>query len=234
MAPEAYTKATLVEAFSWLQSQDDSIKQLVTNADVLAALYLKVKRHGPEVLKRLCQENIRTQVQSVSQLVQSFNATRPQSPVESKRRPVQRSGESQLTLENMDFRWPRVAGNARPPELGPSILTDKASLNTRDSGVSQDRCDLQNEPLLEGVDNQSLNFEESPQKSPISKEYNASHEVCESISGNKGVSVEIPNSLWESVQELSQQMGFSSSQECLRVLLQIGLKHLKRTLPSCS
>ena len=46
MAPQAYTKETLVKAFDWLQHQPANVKQVATSPDVLVGLYLKAQRQG--------------------------------------------------------------------------------------------------------------------------------------------------------------------------------------------
>jgi hypothetical protein len=46
IAPQAYTKETLVKAFDWLQHQPASLKQVATSPDVLVGLFLKAQRQG--------------------------------------------------------------------------------------------------------------------------------------------------------------------------------------------
>lgn len=52
IAPQAYTKETLAEAFDWLQYQPAQIRQAASSPDSLVGMYLKAKRHGIQSLTR--------------------------------------------------------------------------------------------------------------------------------------------------------------------------------------
>ncbi|MCB0363416.1 MAG: hypothetical protein KDD35_11870, partial [Bdellovibrionales bacterium] len=49
--PQAYTRETLAQAYIWLKSQPDLIKDRAKNADSLVSLYLHACRHGLDVFK---------------------------------------------------------------------------------------------------------------------------------------------------------------------------------------
>lgn len=49
--PQAYTRETLAQAYSWLKSQPETIKDRAKNADALVSLYLHATRHGLDVFK---------------------------------------------------------------------------------------------------------------------------------------------------------------------------------------
>ena len=46
LPPQAYTRDTVLEAFNWLNSQPESVRQLAKNEDALVSLYLRAKRFG--------------------------------------------------------------------------------------------------------------------------------------------------------------------------------------------
>lgn len=50
-APQAYTRETLSQAFLWLRSQPQEIKDRAKNPDALVSLYLHAVRHGLDVFK---------------------------------------------------------------------------------------------------------------------------------------------------------------------------------------
>src|SRR5689334_23124340 len=45
--PQAYTRDTLAQAFEWLKSQPQPIKDLATSADVLVNLFLQSRKRRP-------------------------------------------------------------------------------------------------------------------------------------------------------------------------------------------
>lgn len=46
LPPRAYTRETLAQAYTWVQSQNDAVKKLATNPDALVALFQRYQRHG--------------------------------------------------------------------------------------------------------------------------------------------------------------------------------------------
>lgn len=43
--PQAYTRDTIVEAFNWLQTQTESVREIAKTTDVMVSLYLRAKRN---------------------------------------------------------------------------------------------------------------------------------------------------------------------------------------------
>ena len=95
LPPQAYTKDTLVQAYSWVQNQNESIKELATTPDVLVSLYLKAKLQGDSALDRPSIQNFKNELRSLAGMmgelessqksVPTFHATHqqhPQSPVQ--------------------------------------------------------------------------------------------------------------------------------------------------------
>ena len=52
LPPQAYTKDTLVQAYAWLQSQSEQIKEMATSPDTLVSLFVKAKLQGHAALER--------------------------------------------------------------------------------------------------------------------------------------------------------------------------------------
>lgn len=46
LPPQAYTRETVLEAFNWLQTQPESVRQHAKTEDALVSLYLRAKRFG--------------------------------------------------------------------------------------------------------------------------------------------------------------------------------------------
>jgi hypothetical protein len=74
LPPQAYTKEVLAQAFTWLQGQDDKIKQMAQSSDSLVALYLRAKRHGdqPSGDAPASVESFRHQLKTLAHDLQQF------------------------------------------------------------------------------------------------------------------------------------------------------------------
>ncbi|GIL17658.1 MAG: hypothetical protein BroJett040_14090 [Oligoflexia bacterium] len=72
LPPQAYTKETLVKAYTWLQSQGDHIKELATNPDILVSIYLKAKLDGDAALDRPSIQNFKNELKNLAGLMGEF------------------------------------------------------------------------------------------------------------------------------------------------------------------
>jgi len=72
LPPQAYTKDTLVLAYSWLQHQSDKIKEVATTPDVLVSLYLKAKLQGDNALERPSIQNFKNELKSLAGMMGEF------------------------------------------------------------------------------------------------------------------------------------------------------------------
>jgi hypothetical protein len=64
--PQAYTKDTLVQAYAWLQNQNDSIKEIATSPDILVSLFLKAKLQGSDFLERPSLKNFKSELKNLA------------------------------------------------------------------------------------------------------------------------------------------------------------------------
>lgn len=69
LPPQAYTKDTLLKAFSWLQNQGDSIKAIATSPDILVSLYMKAQMQGEEALHRPSIKNFQNDLKNLASVV---------------------------------------------------------------------------------------------------------------------------------------------------------------------
>lgn len=69
LPPQAYTKDTLLKAYSWLQNQNASIKEMAATPDILVSLYLKATRDGEAVLERPSIQNFKNELKSLAGLM---------------------------------------------------------------------------------------------------------------------------------------------------------------------
>ena len=85
LPPQAYTKATLVLAYSWLQHQSDKIKEVATTPDVLVSLYLKAKLQGDNALERPSIQNFKNELKSLAGMMGEFEIVETSGPTPSVR-----------------------------------------------------------------------------------------------------------------------------------------------------
>lgn len=72
LPPQAYTKETLLRAYSWLQNQSHSIKEMATTPDILVSLYLKTTRDGDSALDRPSIQNFKNELKNLAGLMGEF------------------------------------------------------------------------------------------------------------------------------------------------------------------
>lgn len=72
LPPQAYTKETLVQAYAWLQSQSESIKEMATNPDILVSLFLKAKLQGDAALERPSIQNFKSELKNLAGMMGEF------------------------------------------------------------------------------------------------------------------------------------------------------------------
>lgn len=77
LPPQAYTKDTLVKAYQWLQHQNDSIREMATNPDILVGLFLKAKLQGESALDRPSIQNFKSELKSLAGMMGEFEVIDP-------------------------------------------------------------------------------------------------------------------------------------------------------------
>lgn len=72
LPPQAYTKETLVQAYAWLQSQSEQIKEMATSPDTLVSLFVKAKLQGHSSLERPSIQNFKNELKSLAGMMGEF------------------------------------------------------------------------------------------------------------------------------------------------------------------
>jgi len=96
LPPQAYTKDTLLKAYTWLQNQNDSIKGLALTPDILVSLFLKAKMNGEESLERPSIQNFKAELKNLAGLMGEFESkterptANPTAPTNPSIRPMER------------------------------------------------------------------------------------------------------------------------------------------------
>ena len=74
LPPQAYTKDTLLKAYSWLQNQPHNIKEMASTPDVLVSLYLKTTRDGEGALSRPSIQNFKNELKQLAGMMGELEA----------------------------------------------------------------------------------------------------------------------------------------------------------------
>lgn len=69
LPPQAYTKETLQKAYTWLLTQNASIKDMASTQDMLVSLYLKAQRNGEASLETPSIQNFKQELKSLASLM---------------------------------------------------------------------------------------------------------------------------------------------------------------------
>ncbi len=69
LPPQAYTKDILQRAYTWLLTQNSSIKEMASTQDMLVSLYLKAQRSGDASLEAPSIQNFKQELKSLANLM---------------------------------------------------------------------------------------------------------------------------------------------------------------------
>ncbi len=69
LPPQAYTKETLQKAYTWLLTQNASVKEMVNSQDMLISLYLKAQRSGDSSLDTPSIQNFKQELKNLAGLI---------------------------------------------------------------------------------------------------------------------------------------------------------------------
>lgn len=74
LPPQAYTKETLQKAYTWLLTQNPSVKEMASTQDMLVSLYLKAQRNGAESLDTPSIQNFKQELKSLANMMGDFQS----------------------------------------------------------------------------------------------------------------------------------------------------------------
>lgn len=104
LPPQAYTKETLLKAYSWLQSQTDNIKELATTPDILVSLYLKAKLNGNAALETPSIQNFKTELKNLAGIMGEFDGQPVQQPIQTPQPQPAAASVQSMGIPDLDYR----------------------------------------------------------------------------------------------------------------------------------
>lgn len=122
LPPQAYTKETLQKAYTWLLTQNSSVKDMATSQDMLVSMYLKAQRSGEAALETPSIQNFKQELKNLASMMGDLQTPTPQKP--SKAIPV--TGLPQQFKENTTVSASNSSGNSASGSL--TVQLDSQSL----------------------------------------------------------------------------------------------------------
>lgn len=223
LPPQAYTKDTLVEAYAWLQSQNDSIKEIATTPDILVSLYMKAKMQGMEALERPSIQNFKTELKSLVGIMGEFEIK-------------EHKQVTQVTASKMSFEPLRTdlsrhenlkTDTHTHSEISKNESSYKSSfpnLEPKTIDVSASKSFLSTPataPTINSNDNSGTSKELNSNKSLVTSEIKAetSDTTCAFKLDSKSLS---------KIKETKEQFNLSSDEEALRMIIAAGFQQISR------
>jgi len=82
LPPQAYTKETLQKAYSWLLTQNASVKEMATSQEILVSLYLKAQRSGEAALETPSIQNFKQELKSLATMMGDLQSPQAQAQIQ--------------------------------------------------------------------------------------------------------------------------------------------------------
>lgn len=173
LPPQAYTKDILQKAYSWLQTQDESVRQLASTSEILVSLYLKTHRDGEGFLQRPSVQNFKNELRHLAPMMDEFEKSsgRGTTEVRTHSAPV---AESQLVSSNMVSN--SFEGSPRPNSIPESNHRSNMNVGESNSGhspiIASSPINAQSNLSHSGLDQKSMEL-----ISEVKKAYNLSNDL---------------------------------------------------------
>jgi hypothetical protein len=217
LPPQAYTKDSLLKAYSWLQNQESSIKEMATTPDILVSLFLKATRDGDSVLERPSIQNFKHELKQLAGMMGEFDKEVIEEKIQNQN--LQKQNIFNDKLKSASLESDKLGGNT----LGGDKL---AGLSTNFdftlplNGNSLDSRSLENRPI-ENRSQESNSAENNPEK--LSKTH---HEVLKK--GDCSLLENLDAKSLMLISEVKTQLNLSSDLESLKLLIQAGYNKTKK------
>lgn len=154
LPPQAYTKDSLLKAYSWLQNQDASIKEMATTPDILVSLYLKATRDGDAVLERPSIQNFKHELKQLAGMMGEFDKEIIEEKIQKEKIQTQKSEivDLEKAIENYSSKSFSRESFEKPNER----LNERAVGSANSSIHGSDIAKKGDTSLLSGLDTRSL------------------------------------------------------------------------------
>jgi hypothetical protein len=206
LPPQAYTKDSILKAYSWLQNQDPSIKEMATTTDILVSLYLKATRDGDAVLERPSIQNFKHELKQLAGMMGEFD----KDIIDDKILKEKNKSQQQVTQQTTGYGLDKALDNlsTKSQQSFPQEKSIEAELNAHTDSIAE------------------FLTKSSDSKKAILAQANHAHEGVKRndaslISGLDAKSLMM-------ISDVRSQLNLSSDMEALKLLIQTGYNKTKK------
>lgn len=219
LPPQAYTKETLLKAYTWLQDQSEQIRELATTPDQLVSLYLKATRHGQETVERPSLQNFKSELKNLAGMMGDLD--KKQTPV-----PASNSPQTQLQMTPIQPPLTTSQSSNHHTTFSQAAFTQL----THSQATFAQATTSQSAYTQQGL-NTGGAHSQPPASPPMPTAPSSSQPLSEpafstpkQVSSNDLMLDETTQSL---IQEVKNELNLSSDYEVLRMLIKIGYQKVR-------
>jgi hypothetical protein len=208
LPPQAYTKETLVQAYAWLQSQNENIKEIASTPDVLVSLYLKAKMQGDGALERPSIQNFKNELKNLAGMMGEFEVVdSAASSTQSSSSKLSHQTATTIRFRSQDFR------------------NDGRYEKNVEKSVEKERERFE-EPVQQELRPSDRSSEKASQRTteaPHTQQNSSSSSASPRQQSTDSRSLDM-------IQEVKNQFNLSSDTEAMRLLIAVGYNQVKGLL----
>lgn len=212
LPPQAYTKDTLVQAYAWLQSQSENIKELATTPDVLVSLYLKAKLQGDRALERPSIQNFKNELKNLAGMIGEFEVIEQQNSTRGNSTEV---ATSTIRFRSQNLNSPERTTPAKPTQLNFGSMPAATPPPTAAPAPPAQQMHYQAPPTQAPAPQAPVHSYAAP----------SSHSISENSESPK-----FDSRTLDMIQEVKIQFNLSSDTEAMRMLISCGYNQVKTLL----
>jgi citrate synthase len=215
LPPQAYTKDTLVQAYAWLQSQSENIKELATTPDVLVSLYLKAKLQGDRALERPSIQNFKNELKNLAGMIGEFEVIEQQNST--------RGNSTDMATSTIRFRSQNLNSTERTTTTKPTQL----NLGSIPSAHSANQTSTAAPTPPPQQSHYQASYHSAPAAPTPANSYagHSNHSISENPESPK-----LDSRTLDMIQEVKIQFNLSSDTEAMRMLISCGYNQVKTLL----
>ena len=238
LPPQAYTRDTVVEAFNWLQNQDEKVRSSVHSTDALVSLYLRTKRFGNALESEapVSSKDFKLNLKNLARGLQEFEE---QSPVPTD---LENSAEPTPPASHLENVQPLTSGleahmekeseakqgsNELPPQmeqLSPELLQKLDEIRSEMRAYVEPQFAATKAPQIpQGMPQQQIQQHSNHLLEPQT----VSHSTLQNPSAH---TFSVDAQSWNYILRVQGQLNLSSPDEAMKVVIATGARKLLKFL----
>lgn len=228
LPPQAYTKTDVANAYVWIQSQPDYIRNMATSKEALVALYLQSRRNGNLSLEKtapVSSKDFQSQLKNLANELSQF---------EGEKKPEQKV--SVPVVSKTFAPTPQPGANARPQtDTQPVIASVTRTTHDKTPAPATSGEDPHDTTLSSQEQSSALPTQESVMLQKTFHEFKARPQNFEnplpSNTSKKTFQFQIDPRSEQIIRSVKAQLNMESEHDIIRMLLVLGFDRIKGLFP---